>query len=204
MSDQTSSCFLHRFDQCFCIVGVDSLEIDNFSRNSFFFEFRSNWNESSHQVSISDQSNIWAFSEHLGFFQLERIVSCWNIVFCVPVKSFRLKENNRVGVSDRGQQKPLGLDWISGNNHLQSRSMRKVSLRRLRMIQGSVSDSPPSSSESEAANIELIAWSVSELGGLVDNLIESWEYVIAKLDFSNGCVSNSSKTDSKSSDTLFG
>lgn len=72
------------------------------------------------------------------------------------------------------------------------------------MIQGSVSDSSPSSSESEAANIELIAWSVSELGGLVDNLIESWEYVIAKLDFSNGCVSNSSKTDSKSSDTLFG
>ena len=81
--------------------------------------------------------------------------------------------------------------------------MSKVSLRRLGMIECSMSNSPPSWPDSKRSNIILSSWSVSVFSCFIDNLIESRKDVVSKLNLSNCSVASCCQSISKSNDTLF-
>ena len=59
---------------------------------------------------------------------------------------------------------------MQGVAYLEARCVAKVCLRRLRVIEGTVSDCTIRGTDRKTANIELIATAVAVLGSLVHNL----------------------------------
>lgn len=67
-----------------------------------------------------------------------------------------------------------------------------------------VTDCAVGRSENELAAIKFVTRTISVLGSLVDNLIESRENVISELHLSDGSCAGGCEADSKTTDTLLG
>ena len=203
MGNDASACLFYGFNQSFCVIRVNRLQIDHLNWNVFLFTHFSNFLNGPHQVTISDDCYVWAFIDDFSFLQGQFKISVWNIGLSVSIQGFRLKKYDWIGVSNWSQKQSLGLDWVSGNHHFEAWRVTEVSLRRLRVVQGTVANCAPCWSECQFSAFELSSWSVSVFGGFIDNLIKSRENIITKLYFSNGSMSSDGNTDGKSCNTLF-
>jgi hypothetical protein len=66
-----------------------------------------------------------------------------------------------------------------------------------------MSDSSPCRSDCEGATVELTSWSESELGSLVNDLVEGRIDVVAELDLGDGGVADCCDADREADDALF-
>ena len=95
------------------------------------------------------------------------------------------------------------MNRISRNDNFESRRVGEIGLGRLRMIQSSVTNSTPRCSKCQLSTLELAPRSISILGSLVYDLVESGEDVIAKLDLGDGSVPSYGYSNREPSNTLF-
>ena len=95
------------------------------------------------------------------------------------------------------------MDWISRDNNFQSWSMTEIGLGRLGVIKSTMTNSTPGGSKSKFPTLKLSSRSIPVFSGFVDNLIKGWEYIIAKLNFSDGSMPRDSNSNSKPRDSLF-
>jgi len=95
------------------------------------------------------------------------------------------------------------LNWISRDNNFKSRSMCEICLRRLWVIECSMSNSSPCCSDCKRSTLELSSRSISIFCSLVDYLIKGWENIISELNLCNCCVSSYCKSNSEAQNSLF-
>lgn len=110
----------------------------------------------------------------------------------------------------------LGLDGRSRDDDFETGSVSKVSLRRLRVIVSSVTDSSAWRSNRKLATVKLISGTISVFCCFVDNLwgcenkgtdnssylIKSRENVVSKLNLCDSTGTSDGSSDTKAGDTL--
>lgn len=88
-------------------------------------------------------------------------------------------------------------DSLPGHNDLKSRCVAEISLRRLGVVVSTVAHGTAGRSDRQTAAVELVSGSVPELGGLVDQLVESRKDVICELDLCNRSLAHGRIANSK-------
>mmetsp|Transcript_65882 Transcript_65882/g.176541 ORF Transcript_65882/g.176541 Transcript_65882/m.176541 type:complete len:350 (-) Transcript_65882:82-1131(-) len=152
---------------------------------------------------VAHHGHVAALLQHLGAAQGQREIPRRHLLHGGAVQGLGLQEDDGIGVADAREEETLGLRRRTRNDDNKPRSVSKICLRRLRMIQPSVTDCTVRGTNCKSADVKLSTTSISIFGRLVDNLIEGRKYVICKLNFRNGCCSHGSHANSKSSDSLF-
>ena len=95
------------------------------------------------------------------------------------------------------------MDGISRDDYFESRSVCKVGLRRLRVIECAMAYCTPGGSDSKSTTLELSSRTIPILGCFIDDLVESWEDVVTKLNFGDSGISGYCCSNSKTKDALF-
>ena len=78
----------------------------------------------------------------------------------------------------RSREKYTTHVFVPGHNYFKSRGVAEVSLGRLGVVVTSVTHRSTGSADGQATTVELVSRSVTELGRLVDQLIERRENII--------------------------
>lgn len=120
----------------------NSPQIDDLTRDvHLLLDDLSNLFGDMHLSAPSDHSDIGALDEYFGLGQWQRIVFDWHIFDGLTIQDLGLEEDHRIGVANACQEQAFGLNGRAWHDHFDARTMGKVGLNALRVIQCAVTDS---------------------------------------------------------------
>ena len=82
----------------------------------------------------SEQGDISALAEHFGFGERNGVVFDWHVLDGLSVEDLGLEEDARIGITDTGQEKSLGLDGTARDDDLDTGRVGKEGLNALGVI----------------------------------------------------------------------
>lgn len=203
MTNNESPRLFDTFDNGLQIKGKNSLQINQLNFNfQLFFHFFQGLQTYPKLRPIGNNSQVLPRPNNFTLSQLYLIRVQRDLLFQFSVQSLRLKKDDWIGVQNRSRQKSLGSNTVSWLDQYQSRGMGKKCLIGLAMPKPPVTNRATGSPYSKASAVPVGAASISELGCLVDQLVEGRENVVVELDLSYGIVTLGGKTYSESGDSL--